>query len=122
VSNGQSEYTVFDGSNESGEDMTDTMESIPARHPVRAEFSAQSTGSENGCYYNTKGHAIDAFCDALKGANLCLDPYNLADFHGDEGRKVVDVHNELGHVVGYAVLTWHRMGVTGRYEFLGYLT
>jgi len=98
-----------------------TIETIKTRHPVREDFAGRSTGSSNGSnYYSTKGHAINAFDAELQTYDLYLDRDDLADFSGDDGRKIIDVYNELGKVVGRAVLSWYRMH-SGRYEFTGYL-
>jgi len=97
-----------------------TIETIKAKHAVRTDFAVCSTGSDRGYYYSTKGHAVNAFDGVLAGYELCLDRDDLMDFHGDEGRKVIDVHNEFKRTVGRAVLSWYRMP-SGRYEFVGYL-
>jgi len=95
-------------------------ETIKARHPVREAFSGRSTGNDQGCYYSTKGHAVNAFDGELQTFDLCLDRHDLDDFHGDKGRKTIEVHNEFGHRVCWAVISWYRTE-TGRYEFVGYL-
>jgi hypothetical protein len=92
---------------------------IRANHLVRAKFAEQST-CDGASYYPTKGHAVRAFDGMLQAFDLCLDRNDLDDFHGDEGRKVIDVHNENHVCVGRAVLSWYRMP-SGRYEFNGYL-
>jgi len=98
---------------------------IKANHPVREAFSGCSTGNARGAgrtgYYSTKGHAVNAFDAELQTFDLCLDRDDLADFHGNEGRKTIAVHDEFGEEVGLAVFTWYRMP-SGRYEFIGYLT
>lgn len=97
---------------------------IKANHPVRDAFCGRSTGSEHGAgrigSYSTKGHAVNAFDAELQTFNLCLDRNDLDDFHGDRGRKVIEVHDEFEHCVGRAVISWFRME-SGRYEFIGYL-
>jgi hypothetical protein len=97
---------------------------IRSSHPVREDFAGQSTGntgfSGRTGYYETKGHAVNAFDGALQGYNLCLDRDDLDDFHNDGGRKTIDVHDDCGHTVGYACIMWYRMP-SGRYEFTGYL-
>ena len=93
---------------------------IVRNHPVREAFADRSTGSDGGDYYLTKGHAVNAFDGELQGHDLCLDRDDLSDFYGDEGRKVVEVHDEFGHCAGHAVISWYRMP-GGRYEFVGYL-
>jgi hypothetical protein len=93
---------------------------IRANHPVRELFAGRTTGSDQGCYYGTKSHAINAFDGELQGFDLCLDRDDLSDFYGDEGRKIIAVHNEFHALVGWAVLSWYRMP-SGRYEFTGYL-
>jgi len=93
---------------------------ILAKHPVRNEFSSCSTGNENGCYYSTKGHAVNAFDGRLQEHDLCLDRNDISDFHGDEGHKVVEIHDEFGHCAGHASISWYRTE-TGRYEFVGYI-
>ena len=92
---------------------------IIVKHPVRELFAGCSTGSVRG-YYDTKGHAINAFDGALQTYALFLDRDDLADFYGDAGRKTIDVYNEFGDCVGRAILSWYRMP-SGRYEFTGYL-
>jgi len=75
------------------------MKTIKARHPVREAFSGRSTGNARGSgrtgYYPSKGHAVNAFDAELQTFDLCLDRNDLADFHGNEGRKVVEVHDEF---------------------------
>jgi len=76
--------------------------------------------SSRSVYYETKGHAISAFDNALSGFG-----YRLADevgngYAGNEGRAYVDVVDGKGIVSGCAVLVWYRMP-SGRYEFTGYL-
>jgi hypothetical protein len=56
----------------------------------------------------------------LQCHDFCLDRNDLSDFHGDEGRKVIDVHHEWEGIVGRAVLSWYRMP-SGNYEFVGYI-
>jgi hypothetical protein len=98
---------------------------IRSSHSVREDFSGQSTGnigmSGRTGYYETKGHAVNAFDGVLQGYDLCLDRDDLSDFHGDEGRKTIDVYDECGNCVGRAILMWYRMDQSGRYEFIGYL-
>lgn len=94
---------------------------IKAKNPVREAFADRSTGSAKGAYYRTKGHAVNVFDGVLMEYDLCLDPDDLIDFPGDEGRKIVDVHNDSRGIVGRAVFTWHRMYLSGYYEFIGYL-
>ena len=98
----------------------ETIETIKARHPVREAFSSRSSGNDQGCYYSSKGHAVNSFDNELQTFDLCLDRDDLADFYGDAGRKVIEVHNEFGRCAGLAVLTWFRME-SGRYEFIGYI-
>jgi len=98
---------------------------IRANHPVREDFAGCTTGSVKGVgrtgYYMTKGHAINTFDDRLQIYGLCLNTDDLFDFPGDNGRKTIAIHNEFGRTVGYAILTWHRMEISGQYEFIGYL-
>lgn len=99
---------------------------IAANHPVREAFAGCSTCSKcSGCgrvapYYETKGAAVCAFDEALAGHGFCLDPDDLADFPGDNGRRTVRVLDGEHGDVGFAVLFWYRMP-SGRYEFTGYL-
>jgi len=95
-------------------------DTIRAKHPVREDFAGWSTGSGRGYYYPSKGHAVRAFDSALQGFDLHLDSEDLADFYGDDGRKIVAVHDEYKRLVGWAVLSWYRMP-SGNYEFTGYL-
>jgi len=109
--------------------MAETIETIKARNPVREAFAGCSTGSVRvrsrndriyAGYYDSKGHAVNTFDDELQTFDLCLDRDDLMDFHGNEGRKVVEVHNGFDRCVGRAVFSWHRME-SGRWEFIGYL-
>lgn len=93
---------------------------IRAKSPIGNAFCSCSTGNGRAGYYETKGHAVNAFDGALQGYDLCLDRDDLSDFHGDEGRKIIDVHDEFKATVSRAVISWHRMP-SGRYEFNGYL-
>jgi len=93
---------------------------IRSGHAVREAFSGHSTGNDQGCYYTSKGQAVNAFDMELQTFDLYLDRDDLDDFHGDMGRKVIDVYSEVGNCVGLAVLSWYRTE-TGRYEFIGYL-
>jgi len=97
---------------------------IKASDPVREGFSGRSTGNVRGVgrtgYYETKGHAIQAFDAELREYGYHLDHASYAVWSGDEGRETVDVCDERRDVVGCAVFTWYRMP-SGRYEFIGYL-
>jgi hypothetical protein len=98
-----------------------TIETIKRNHPVRNAFAGRSSGNGSNTYYASKGHAVNAFDNELQGYNLCLDRNDLADFVGNEGRKIIDIHNEFDKVVGCAVFTWFRME-SGNYEFVGYIS
>ncbi len=98
---------------------------IKSSHQVREDFSGQSTGNM-GCagrtgHYRTKSLAVNAFDGVLQGYDLCFSRDEIHDYYGNEGRTIVDVHDDCGNCVGYAVLSWHRMP-SGNYEFIGYLT
>jgi hypothetical protein len=95
-------------------------DTIRVGHPVRELFAGRSSGSSRGHYYETKGHAVNAFDGELQGFDLCLDRNDLDDFYGNEGRKSIAVHDEFHRLVGWAILSWYRMP-SGRYEFTGYL-
>ena len=98
-----------------------TIERIKASDKkLRNGFSEWSTGNDHGCYYSTKGHAVNAYDGFLQGYDLCLDRDNLIDFNGDSGRKTIEIHNEFKACVGIAVISWYRMP-SGRYEFTGYI-
>lgn len=96
---------------------------IKARCPLREEFSGCSTGS-GGPYYLTKGDAVSAYSSALAEYALQFDPDNLIDMYGDDGRIGIDIYTdelECARFVGCALLMWHRMDCSGRWEFTGYL-
>lgn len=93
---------------------------IMSSHRIRGDFAGQSTGSVHGDYYGTKSRAINAFSGVLQCYDLCLDRDDLSDFHGDEGRKAIAVHDEFKRLVGWAIISWYRMP-SGNYEFTGYL-
>jgi hypothetical protein len=92
---------------------------------LRNDFAGCSTGSSPNSYYKTKGHAVSSFESVLTDHGLQFDPVNMIDMPGDDGRTTIDVYTDelecAGHV-GCAVLTWHKMEVSGRWEFIGYLT
>jgi hypothetical protein len=93
---------------------------IKAKDPVREAFSDRSTGNTRGEYYWTKGHALNAFDEALVEHGYRFDYNDTQQLHGDEGHKLVGVCDALDDVVGYAMLTWYRMP-SGRYEFVAYM-
>lgn len=93
---------------------------IKAKDPVCEAFAGCSSGCDGINYYWTKGAAVNAFNGALQTYDLCLDRDDLSDFHNNEGRKIVAVHDEFEEVIGRAIISWYRMP-SGRYEFTGYL-
>jgi hypothetical protein len=96
---------------------------ITARHPVRNDFSSCSSGP---VYYDSKGHAINAFDEALQEHGFRFDYADTQTLYGNEGRKVCDVipnvDGDFGPAdpVGRAVIMWYRMP-SGRWEIIGYL-
>jgi len=102
-----------------------TIATIKARDAVREAFSSRSTDNTRGAgrtgYYETKGHAVQAFDAELREYGYHLDHASFASWSGNEGRETIEVLNESLDVVGCAVFTWFRME-SGRYEFIGYLT
>ena len=100
------------------QDRLDTTFRIAARHPIRNAFAGCSSGP---VYYETKGHAVSAFEEALAAYNLHFDEMSGTTFSGDEGWTTVAVCNGFDAVVGYARLSWYRLE-SGRYEFTGYIT
>ena len=95
---------------------TMALERIPARHPVRNAFAGKSSGPT---YYATKGHAVEAFDNALQAFDLHFDPNDCDGLADSDGWKTLRVCNEFDHGIGYARLSWHRMELSGRYEFTG---
>jgi len=106
---------------------------IRSSHAVREDFAAKSTGNQDGTgrtgYYETKGHAMRKYDDALRAYDICLGYEAGFDMPGDDGRVTLDVWTTEGNwddcsgevdCVGCAVIMWHRME-SGRYEFTGYL-
>lgn len=83
-------------------------------------FADCSTGSAGGYYYGSKSRAINRFDGVLQAHGFQLDRNDLTDFNGNEGRKIIDVHDECMVIVGRAVLSWFRME-SGNYEIIGYL-
>jgi len=91
------------------------------RHQTKNLFASFSTGSANGCYYPTKGHAINQFDGVLQGDDLWLDrDETMFAFEGDSGARTVPVVDEFKKVHGYARISWHRMD-SGNYEMVGYI-
>ncbi len=98
-----------------------TMATIKVKNPVRNAFSDCSTGNDNGRYYETKGAAVHAFYEVLDHHGYHFDPDHLIDFPNDAGRRTIDIFDESDECVGRALLTWYRMEMSGRYEFVGYI-
>lgn len=93
---------------------------IKAKDPVCEAFAGYSTGTNSTDSYDSKGAAVSTFDNALQCYDYHLYRDDLADFHGNEGHKVIHVHNESNEVVGHAVISWRRVP-NGRYRFVGYL-
>jgi hypothetical protein len=97
---------------------------IRAKHPVREDFSDCSSGNGGKNYYETKGAAVHAYESALAEYGLCFDGDDMIDMFGDNGRVTVDIWTdvpECSESVGCAILMWHRMDMSGRWEFTGYI-
>ena len=97
---------------------------IRAKHPVREDFSECSSGNGGRNYYSSKGVAVSYYETILEAYGLCFNPDEWWDMTGDDGRIMVDVYTdelECAACVGCAVLMWHRMDQSGRWEFTGYL-
>ncbi len=99
----------------------DTTVRISAKHPVRNAFAGKSSGNGGAGYYETKGHAVNAFDNALQDYDLSFDRDDCISLPDNEGWKTLRVLNAYDVVVGYARLSWYRMP-SGRYEFTGYLS
>ena len=98
---------------------------IKAKHPVREDFAECSSGNGCGSYYDTKGSAVHAYESALAEHGLYFDPDELIDLPGNGGRVTIDIYIdglEYTECVGCAILMWHRMDQSGRWEFTGYIT
>lgn len=96
---------------------------IKAKHPVREQFASCSVDGKVVDYYDTKGHAFNAFEKVLVSNGYDFDLNNCCDMPGDEGRAIFDVfdcHDDVEEFAGTAVLYWYRMP-SGRYEVIGYL-
>jgi hypothetical protein len=93
---------------------------IKQNHPVRAAFAGRSTDGKRVGFYETKGHAVDAFDAELRAFDLCFDPNEIMDLNGDTGWRTIPVVNRDYEDSGFAVISWYRMP-SGRYEFTGYL-
>jgi len=87
----------------------------------RNDFASRSSGSGDSSYYDTKGHGVDAFYEALQDYDFGFYLNDVIDFCGDAGRKVITITDEFGDESGCAVLSWYRLP-SGRYEFTGYIT
>lgn len=96
------------------------MAAIKSRHQVRDDFADCSSGNKPNQYYESKGHGVSAFDNALRGHGYHFDENELIDFSGNEGRRTINICSDGGEYVGLAVLSWYRMP-SGRYEFVGYI-
>jgi hypothetical protein len=110
--------------------MITAKNTIRAKHPVREAFAGCTSDGGPWTYYDSKGAGVRAFDSALDGYGLCFDKDDHFDMPGDAGRINIDVYTGIdgygeddsrGRFVGSAVLTWYRL-LSGRYEFVGYLT
>ena len=96
---------------------------IKQKDPVREAFAGCSSGP---VYYETKGHAINAFDAALNEHGYRFDYADTQSLYGDEGRKLCSIIEDgdylerNGESVGCALIMWYRMP-SGRYEFVGYI-
>ena len=99
---------------------------ITLKNRLRQDFAACSTGSPIGdCggrvgYYETKGHAVSAFCNALSRYDLSLVTEDWVDFNGDSSRTTLGIYSEEKGRCALAVISWYRMS-SGCYEFVGYI-
>jgi hypothetical protein len=94
---------------------------IGARHAVRNAFAGKSSGNKSGAYYETKGHAVNAFDNALQDYDLHFDRDELVSMPGNEGSVTLAVCNGYNIRVGYARISWYRTE-SGRYEVVGYIS
>jgi hypothetical protein len=78
---------------------------IKRKDPVREAFSSCSTGNIPGPYYETKGHAVNAFNAALKEYGFHFDFDDLVVIHGDKGHAIINVQVKSGEVAGQAVFS-----------------
>lgn len=104
--------------------MSNTIEKLTHENryrKLRNGFSEYSTGGDQGCYYSSKGNALNAFDGYLQGHNLFFSRDDCMQMPGDEGDRLFTIENEFNRVVGYAKLMWYRMS-SGRYEICGYIT
>ena len=83
------------------------VESIRAKHPVRNAFAGRSSGNGGRHYYETKGHGVNAFDNALQTYDLSFDRADCIDFSGDEGHKTLGILNEYNQTVGWAWISWY---------------
>ena len=80
---------------------------------------------QRGSVLHHEGGAIHAYETALAEYGLCFDYDNMIDMFGDDGRITVSIWTielECSDCVGHALIMWHRMENSGRYEFTGYIT
>ncbi len=89
--------------------------------PVREAFSNCSTGTGNAGCYNTKAGALRVFNAVLAAHGYHLDCGGIAGCLGDTGRCEINVYADGGDCVGKATLYYYRR-LSGRYEFVGFLT
>jgi len=103
---------------------------IRARHSVREDFSACSSGNGSVTYYGSKAAAVCSYASVLDTYGLCFDRDDFMEMSGDDGRISVAIHTDeyewggpagQGDCVGCAILMWYRMENSGRYEFTGYI-
>jgi len=93
----------------------------------RNDFAGNSSGNS----YRFKSDAVEAFNASLP-EGVALDPNDLMDWYGNEGRKMVRVIDNTWDAdptadpVGHAMFTWYNRNPTGpgakAWEIVGYLT
>ena len=86
--------------------------------PVREAYAGLSNRSN---YHETKGCARREYDAMLMLFGYHFDHNSWADFYGDDGRRTIEILNDVEAEVGYAVIYWHRMP-SGKWEFTSYIT
>lgn len=97
---------------------TKTLVTIKRNDPVRAAVASCET------YHDSKGHAFRVVSEALAGHGYLLSKYcdtHLLDFHGRDGRMVLEICKDGRLCASDVVFSWYTM-CTGRIELTCYIS
>lgn len=91
---------------------------VYANHPIREMVASLTTRGE-GSYYDNQGVFEELLAETLSEYSVSLDPIPL---WGESGRANVRLYCHGVRLETFAVVSWYKMPVSGRYEVTVYLS